>query len=259
MEGLSQLAAAAATYLSERASAVAVLLLATAAFIVVLRNSLRGPPAVAEPKSDTREVGEITLEELRGYTGADVTRPILLAVRGKIFDVSRGRDFYGPGGGYNLFAGHECACALAKMSLQTEDLHGDLSGVTPEQLGYLREWEDKFNEKYTVNPQVGSICETMSLSKEELATFDGKDASKPILLSIQGCVFDVTKGRDFYGPEGAYPFAGKEVARALAKTSLDKQDFNDNLEGLSHTEMRTLGEWERKFQSKYKIVGKLVA
>lgn len=27
---------------------------------------------------------------------------------------------------------------------------GDLSDVTEEQLGYLKEWEDKFNEKYPV-------------------------------------------------------------------------------------------------------------
>lgn len=37
------------------------------------------------------------------------------------------------------------------------------------------------------------------------------------------------------------------------------QDFNANLEGLSHTETRTLGEWERKFDSKYKVVGTLAA
>mmetsp|Transcript_12270 Transcript_12270/g.30974 ORF Transcript_12270/g.30974 Transcript_12270/m.30974 type:complete len:259 (-) Transcript_12270:378-1154(-) len=258
MLGPAELAAAVAAFLAERAGSLLVLLAATLAFYVALRSALRGPPPPpAEPQGEGhRMVGEISLEELQGYTGADVTKPILLAVRGRVFDVSKGRDFYGPGGGYNLFAGHECSCALAKMSLQAEDLHGDLSEVTPEQLGYLKEWEDKFSDKYTV---VGSICESLRLSPEELATYDGSDPDKPILLSIRGRVYDVSKGRDFYGPGGAYPFAGCEVARALAKTSLDKQDFNANLEGLSHTETRTLGEWERKFDSKYKVVGTLAA
>lgn len=44
------------------------------------------------------QVGDVTLEELSKYCGADPFRPILFAVRGRVFDVTAGRDFYGPGG-----------------------------------------------------------------------------------------------------------------------------------------------------------------
>ena len=30
---------------------------------------------------------------------------IYLAIMGRVFDVTRGRDFYGPGGGYSFFSG----------------------------------------------------------------------------------------------------------------------------------------------------------
>ena len=43
------------------------------------------------------QVGDITLEELSKYCGADPFRPILFSVRGRVFDVTTGRDFYGPG------------------------------------------------------------------------------------------------------------------------------------------------------------------
>lgn len=40
------------------------------------------------------------------------------------------------------------------------------------------------------------------VSPEELAGADGSDASRPMLISIRGTVYDVTKGKDFYGPGG---------------------------------------------------------
>ena len=59
------------------------------------------------------------------------------------------------------------------------------------------------------------------LTLAELAAYDGSDESKPIYLAARGVVFDVTPGSIYYGKEGAYPFAGKECARALAKFSTE--------------------------------------
>jgi len=39
----------------------------------------------------------MTLLELSKYDGRDPLRPLLLAVRGRVFDVTMGRAFYGPG------------------------------------------------------------------------------------------------------------------------------------------------------------------
>ena len=40
----------------------------------------------------------------------------------------------------------------------------------------------------------------------------------PLILCVAACW---TAGSGFYGPDGAYPFAGKECARALAKFSTE--------------------------------------
>jgi membrane-associated progesterone receptor component len=45
------------------------------------------------------QVGDITLLELSKHDGRDPMRPLLLAVRGRVFDVTMGRPFYGPGEG----------------------------------------------------------------------------------------------------------------------------------------------------------------
>ena len=51
---------------------------------------------------------------------------------------------------------------------------------------------------------------------EELAEYDGSDESKPIFLAVKSVVFDVSKSRAMYGPDGSYRnFAGKDASRAL--------------------------------------------
>lgn len=42
--------------------------------------------------------------------------------------------------------------------------------------------------------------EPMILSPEELAKYDGSDKSLPLLICVKGIIFDVSPGRDFYGP-----------------------------------------------------------
>ncbi|KAI0498217.1 hypothetical protein KFK09_021458 [Dendrobium nobile] len=94
------------------------------------------------------EIGEVTIEELRAYDGSDPKKPLLMAIKGNIFDVSRSRIFYGPGGPYALFAGRESSRALALMSFDQNDLTGNLEGLSASELEVLQDWEEKFMEKY---------------------------------------------------------------------------------------------------------------
>ena len=41
----------------------------------------------------------------RRFNGKDPTQPIYVAIRGRVFDVTRGFDFYGPEGPYEMFPG----------------------------------------------------------------------------------------------------------------------------------------------------------
>lgn len=115
------------------------------------------PEPFVPPFPDPVQVGEITLEQLRAYDGKDPAKSILIAIRGQVYDVSRGRLFYGPQGPYSLFAGRDASRALALMSFDLNDLTGDLEGLSPDELEVLQDWEEKFKERY---PVVGHLpCE----------------------------------------------------------------------------------------------------
>jgi membrane-associated progesterone receptor component len=58
------------------------------------------PPPRPRPAPKPIELREYSKEELQRCTGADPTTPILIAIKGKIYDVTRGRAFYGPGSSY---------------------------------------------------------------------------------------------------------------------------------------------------------------
>jgi membrane-associated progesterone receptor component len=90
---------------------------------------------------------ELTAAQLRAYDGSDPSKPIYLAVRGKVYDVTSGRSFYGS---YAMFAGREAARALGKMSKDEADISGGLSGLSNKELGVLADWETKFQAKYPV-------------------------------------------------------------------------------------------------------------
>lgn len=93
----------------------------------------------------------------------------------------------------------------------------------------------------------------------ELAQYDGSDPATPLLIGIRGEVYDVTRGRSFYGPGGPYGmFAGKDCTRALAKVSFDEELFTGDSEGLDRDELDKLEEWIEMFEGKYRRIGRLL-
>jgi membrane-associated progesterone receptor component len=50
-----------------------------------------GLDVASEPPKKPVQVGEITEKELRLYNGSDSSKPILISVKGQIYDVSEGR------------------------------------------------------------------------------------------------------------------------------------------------------------------------
>lgn len=112
------------------------------------------------------QLGEMTTEELRAYDGSDPKKPLLMAIKGQIYDVTQSRMFYGPGGPYALFAGRDASRALAKMSFEPNDLTGEVSGLGPLEVEALQEWEYKFKSKYVT---VGTIKKTSPVAEGDTA------------------------------------------------------------------------------------------
>ncbi|WPG98855.1 Hypothetical protein R9X50_00165300 [Acrodontium crateriforme] len=99
----------------------------------------------------------------------------------------------------------------------------------------------------------------------ELLPFNGQN-NAPVYLAVRGRVFDVSSGRNFYGPGGPYAnFAGRDASRGLACGSFDEDMLTEDLQGpldkledLGGEEMEALRGWEERFTEKYLVVGKLV-
>lgn len=124
-------------------------------------QNLRSLEEKMEPLPPPVQVGEISEEELKQYDGSDPKKPLLMAIKGQIYDVSQSRMFYGPGGPYALFAGKDASRALAKMSFEEKDLTGDISGLGPFELDALQDWEFKFMSKYT---KVGTVTKSIPVT-----------------------------------------------------------------------------------------------
>jgi membrane-associated progesterone receptor component len=243
--------------------------------------------AEAEDEIETPEpMRNFTAKQLRHFDGSinentDDPKPVYLSVGGTVFDVSKGRDFYGPGGPYEVFAGRECGAALATMSFD-ESLLDDVSAC--ENLGVgdkaeLGNWLEKF-EHYRCYPVKGRLVPDSKLpssertiSMEELAKYDGNNqdiptgehlgyATYPIYLGALDKVFDVSFGGvEMYGKDGPYQrFAGKDASRALALMSFDPKDVeNTDISDLEEKKVKILKDWVKTFEEKkgYPVVGKL--
>jgi len=71
--------------------------------------------------------------------------------KGKVYDVSKSRDLYGPGQPYEMFAGHDITVALARRSDHQRDiLDTDVRKLTREEVNRLEHWVNVFVQKYQV-------------------------------------------------------------------------------------------------------------
>ncbi|RCI14440.1 hypothetical protein L249_6148 [Ophiocordyceps polyrhachis-furcata BCC 54312] len=94
-------------------------------------------------------------------------------------------------------------------------------GVTPSRPNYLKPawWKAKLTGPLYLTPQ-------------ELAAYNGKDEGKPLYLSVNGTIYDVSKGRHMYGPGASYHiFAGRDSSRSFITSCLDQPDDVPDLRG----------------------------
>lgn len=114
---------------------------------------------------------------------------------------------------------------------------------------------DKIKAQYE---KIGRLIRPREYTVDELFENDGRNG-KPIWLSAKGEIFDVTKGADFYGPEGGYSLmAGRDASRSLSLVSLERKDIENNrLDDLSAADIMTLDQWRMNFHTKYTCLGTL--
>ncbi|PIL36298.1 hypothetical protein GSI_01961 [Ganoderma sinense ZZ0214-1] len=115
---------------------------------------------IALPKDDP-----FTVEQLKQFDGTDPTKPIYVAIKATVFDVTRKADTYGKGKSYNLFAGKDASRALGMSSLKPEDAVSDFSSLSETDMKTLNDWYDFFSKRYDV---VGRVIDLPSQGQSSL-------------------------------------------------------------------------------------------
>merc|ERR1719510_628293 len=108
-----------------------------------------------EPPLQPMKKRDFTPRQLKPFDGTkseeNPDARVLIGVLGKVYDMTKGKSFYGPGGPYSVFAGHDASRALAKFEVHLiSDEYDDLSDLTQSELNEVKEWELQFSEKYTL-------------------------------------------------------------------------------------------------------------
>ncbi|EDO44622.1 predicted protein, partial [Nematostella vectensis] len=97
------------------------------------------------------------------------------------------------------------------------------------------------------------------LSTEDLAKHDGSQPDANIYIAILGKVYDVEKGRRFYGPgTGYHVFAGRDSTPSFVTGMFDRAKATDDCSNLKNEDLLGIKGWMEFYQKDYKYVGKVV-
>lgn len=99
---------------------------------------------------------DYTMGEIAQYDGSDTDKPIVIVVRGKVFNVSAGAQFYGRDGPYNIFAGRDATWLLAKNELELGTEEAMAQPLTEAEEGEVDHWFQHFSWKYEL---IGSVVD----------------------------------------------------------------------------------------------------
>lgn len=143
-------------------------------------KGLEAKPRPHETRAALCDLPEYSLLELSCFNGSNEGGKIYVALNGKIFDVSKDRRHYSPGGSYKMLAGRDASRAFATLSFEADSLcthYDDLSDIDDIQKNNLYEWESTFSEKYSI---VGRIVRDHG--PKSLQELSMKAISKHIVL-----------------------------------------------------------------------------
>nr|CAI5836701.1 unnamed protein product [Callosobruchus analis] len=128
---------------------VLVLLIVFLVYKIIKSRQSDEPVREQIPELPKMKKKDFTVEELKKYDGTQEDGRILVAVNGNVYDVTRGKRFYGPGGPYAAFGGKDASRGLATFSVSAAgEGYDDLSDLSTVEMDSVREWESQFKEKY---------------------------------------------------------------------------------------------------------------
>lgn len=125
-----------------------------------------------------------TKAELKEYDGSVDGKGPYLAVLGQVFDVSKGKDKYGPGMGYGFFSGIDGTRAFVTGEFNEEGLIDEVTGLSNQDYLGLQEWAEFYHSDYTyVGKVVGNFY-----GEDGSPTQHRKDVSEIIIITFPGTI-----------------------------------------------------------------------
>ena len=98
----------------------------------------------------------VTKEELARHDGNQTKGVLWLSIMSKVYDVSKGSEYYGEGGPYHVFVGRDGNVPFITGTFNDEEASKPLTELTPHQLFNLETWTD-FYEKEDKYPFIGLL------------------------------------------------------------------------------------------------------
>ena len=137
------------------------------------------------PLGDASAGLALTLEELSEFDGRELPEssegaraPLLLAIRGRIYDVSAGTAFYGPGRSYHKLVGKDATRAFCTGCLEPACLISSTDGLSEAQIKESERWIELYehHDKYKL---VGRLRPDVPEASDATAGADGDDEMTP--------------------------------------------------------------------------------
>ena len=130
-----------------------------------------------------------------------------------------------------------------------------------EKIKDMREWLTKLPFRRSGGSRAS---DTYTFSRSDLAHYTGENKDLPILIAIKGKVFDVTRGKGYYGPNGSYHFfAGRDGSRSFSTGCFDPKnpectEKSHVIDDLTDAQKKDVEGWATFYEEKYDFVGDLL-
>lgn len=112
-----------------------------------------------EPRCTPRSERLFTPESLKAYDGSSPNGQVYLAFLGIVYDVTKGRKHYAPGGTYAAFAGKDASRAFVTGEFKegTSGLLDDITDLGTSSFTGIKDWASFYNKEYT---RIGRVVGT---------------------------------------------------------------------------------------------------
>ena len=161
------------------------------------------PLPLADPDGEGRVA--LTAEELAEYDGRplaskDERAPLYLSIHGRVYDVTAGKAFYGPGRSYHALVGKDASRAFCTGCLAPECLISSLEGLTEAQRREADAWIELYehHDKYKL---VGRLRADLEVAASEGEDDAGADAEWQRVLVERAQEVEGVKKRRIFRPK----------------------------------------------------------